>query len=155
MKIGYKFTPEQREHLRLGHLGQVAWNKGNGGCKRGHAPSLYVAMPSGIKVCLGCRRENRAKYRAKNKEQIQLKSRLGRYGISIDEFESLWNRQNGVCAICGISLKEIKYRIDHDHNTGKVRGLLCISCNTGVGLFKDSPVILTGAVRYLEDGKHS
>ena len=46
-------------------------------------------------------------------------------------------------------------RIDHDHNTGKVRGLLCISCNTGVGLFKDSPVILTGAVRYLEDGKHS
>ena len=98
MKIGYKFTPEQREHLRLGHL--------------------------------------------------------GRYGISIDEFESLWNRQNGVCAICGISLKEIKYRIDHDHNTGKVRGLLCISCNTGVGLFKDSPVILTGAVRYLEDGKH-
>ena len=98
MKIGYKFTPEQREHLRLGHL--------------------------------------------------------GRYGISIDEFESLWNRQNGVCAICGISLKEIKYRIDHDHNTGKVRGLLCISCNTGVGLLKDSPGILASAARYLTNGKN-
>jgi len=151
-KIGYKFTPEQLRNMSLGHIGQVAWNKGNGGCKQGHDPNLYVAMPSGVKVCLGCKRKNGAKYRAKNREQIRLKTRLGRYNISIDDFQVLWHKQNGLCAICGKSLEGIKYRIDHDHNTTLVRGLLCVSCNTGIGFLKDSPEVLTNAARYLTNG---
>ena len=129
--------------------GQTPWNKGTGGCKRGHDPSLYVRMPSGVYVCLGCKRENGAKYRAENKKRILFKNRLGRYGISAEEFETLWDKQNGACAVCGTSFNDNEYRIDHDHDTGKVRGLLCVSCNAGIGLLKDSPKVLLNAVKYL------
>lgn len=151
-KLGYKFTPEQQEHIRLGHLGQVAWNKGTGGCKRGHSPSLYVSMPSGVYVCLGCKRENGAKYRTGNKDRILLKNRIGRYSLSLNEFQDLWTRQSACCAICGTSLLGIKYRIDHNHSTTEVRGLLCVACNTGIGLLKDSTEILKRAIGYIENG---
>lgn len=127
----------------------IPWNKGTGGCERRHDPKFYKEMPSGIFVCLACKRENAAKYRAKHREHINLQNRLGRYCISVKDFESLWDKQGGVCAICGTSLKEIKFRIDHNHNTGEVRGLLCVACNTGIGLLKDSPEVLASAERYL------
>lgn len=129
--------------------GEPPWNKGTGGCKRGHDPSLWVCPPSGVPVCLGCKRENGAKYRAKNKKQILFKNRLARYGMSLEEFNILWERQKGTCAICGTQFENEDYRIDHDHNTGEVRGLLCVTCNAGIGLLKDSPEVLANAVRYL------
>ena len=59
--------------------------------------------------------------------------------------------QNGRCAICGVPEYELPSRlyIDHDHETGKVRGLLCPSCNTGLGHLKDDPEVLLRACIYL------
>lgn len=58
----------------------------------------------------------------------------------------------GRCQICH---KETALHIDHDHSTGQVRGLLCNSCNGGLGAFKDNPDFLHEAVRYLENCKRN
>jgi len=57
-----------------------------------------------------------------------------RYGIGADEFDELVVRQGGVCAICGQPDPE---HLDHDHETGAVRGVLCFNCNGGLGQFRD------------------
>ena len=148
-RAGYKFTPEQIERLSKAHLGQPAWNKGTGGCKKGHDPSLYVRLPSGVWYCKGCRYENTAKYREKNRKRINLKNRVARYKIDIDTFYNLYNDQGGKCAICKSDIDLEDCRIDHDHSTGGVRGILCAACNTGIGLLKDSPDVLISAAEYL------
>lgn len=76
-----------------------------------------------------------------------------RYGITIEEFESLWDKQQGLCAIChnpaaGKGSMSI-LGVDHDHKTGKVRGLLCWRCNQGLGYFKDDIKRLQSAIQYL------
>ncbi len=129
--------------------GQAAWNKGTGGCKRGHDAEHWTILPSGLAVCLKCKRENAAKYRLENRERIRFKNRLSRYSMLVSEFEALWEKQRGACSICGMLFEDDNYRIDHDHETGRVRGLLCASCNTAMGLFKDAPAVLLNAVRYL------
>ena len=59
------------------------------------------------------------------------------------------HRQNGVCAVCGVGGK---LHVDHDHETGLVRGLLCGSCNRALGLLKDNVDSLKMAIDYLERG---
>lgn len=148
-KRGYQFTAPQRENMRRGHLGQVAWNKGLNGCRRGHDDSLWVTSPSGVPLCLACKRENGARYRAKRQATINFKGRLARYGLTLAAFQLLWEQQQGCCAICRVSFEDEQYRIDHDHTTGAVRGILCVPCNTGIGLLQDSTTILSQAVQYL------
>src|SRR6476646_4345514 len=58
-----------------------------------------------------------------------------RYGIGANEFEELVRLQRGVCAICGQPDPE---HVDHSHETGEVRGILCFNCNGGLGQFRDS-----------------
>lgn len=69
------------------------------------------------------------------------------YKITVEEHSKLLSNQNNACAIC---LKETKLAIDHDHGTGKVRGLLCPKCNGGLGMFLDNPDLLRKAINYLE-----
>lgn len=57
--------------------------------------------------------------------------------------------QGGVCAICGGKDKNFRLAVDHCHQTGKIRGLLCSACNKAIGGFKDSPMLLIKAMRYL------
>lgn len=103
-------------------------------------------------MCLQCKRENGAKYRSANRKSIRLKNRVSRYSISFQYLQEIWDRQDGACAICGVKFKSIDHcKIDHDHSTGLVRGLLCGSCNTGIGLFKDDINLLSGAIKYLTD----
>ena len=150
MRIGYKYTPEQRANVSRGHIGQKPWNIGLGGCKRGHDPSLYVPMPTGVSVCLGCKRENGKKYRHDNQKKVNFRNRLKRYGMTQEEYNSTFESQNGRCAICQTIIDNDTCKIDHNHDTGKVRGILCASCNTGVGLFKDSAEILGCSIEYLK-----
>lgn len=78
-----------------------------------------------------------------------------RYGITEHQAVELALFQAGVCAICGAAPDTSKKRgglhIDHDHATGKVRGLLCEQCNIGLGNFKDNPEALRAAAKYLLD----
>jgi hypothetical protein len=79
--------------------------------------------------------------------------RLALYGLSIDDYERMAREQDGRCAICGGSQSRVDSDgalvVDHDHLTGKVRGLLCTLCNTGLGAMRDDPAILLAALRYL------
>ena len=72
------------------------------------------------------------------------------YGISADEFDSLLDEQNGACAICRARPdREASMHVDHDHESGAVRGLLCLSCNQGLGQFRDDSMLLLRAIVYL------
>lgn len=79
------------------------------------------------------------------------------YGIDLKEYEALYAAQNGQCAICGCvggpaprNKEVLILNVDHDHTTGKVRGLLCRACNQGLGLFRDSLQNLESAITYLK-----
>ncbi len=72
------------------------------------------------------------------------------YGISLEDFEALCVRQDNRCALCGRFAKLVA---DHNHKTGIIREGLCTSCNLGLGLFQDDPVVLEKAVRYLNKHK--
>lgn len=75
----------------------------------------------------------------------------GRYGITLKDYEKLWEGQNGKCAICEKDLlPSRKSAVDHCHTSGKTRGLLCSSCNTSLGKFNDSPEMLMKALSYLK-----
>ena len=73
------------------------------------------------------------------------------FGIGIDEYDRLLADQGGMCAICDASenYKGRRFAIDHCHDTGAVRGLLCDNCNRGLGLFKDNTDRLDKAIEYL------
>lgn len=99
-----------------------------------------------------------AKNREKPKEQKQREARkqkLKKYGLTEQDYEHLLFEQGGVCKICGSATSQRtgdKYLyVDHDHVTGKVRGLLCHHCNAGIGHFKDQALLLVKAVAYLNE----
>lgn len=70
-------------------------------------------------------------------------------------YNKLLRSQRGVCAICGKSQRKYirKFAVDHHHETGRIRGVLCFTCNAGLGLFRDSKSLLKQAIEYLQ--KHS
>jgi hypothetical protein len=86
------------------------------------------------------------------------KHNLAKYALTPDSFQTLWDEQSGECAICSASLNRslgpAGYAIDHNHDTGAVRGILCQLCNQGIGCLKDSPHILSRAMTYLNDNGH-
>jgi hypothetical protein len=102
-------------------------------------------------------KEQRRTYRRTNSATHRRKYRLKAYfGITLDEFDAMVAAQGGVCAICSqperaLILGEPKRLcIDHDHETGRVRGLLCNACNIGLGRFRDNLDNLRAAADYLE-----
>ena len=72
------------------------------------------------------------------------------YGISKAEYIRMLLDQEGVCAICKQPPTKKELAVDHDHKTNKVRGLLCIPCNLGLGYFKDNPELVRTAANYLD-----
>ena len=75
------------------------------------------------------------------------RARIKKYGITEEYFQSLLDFQNGVCAICG---EPNPTCIDHNHETGEVRGLLCQDCNFAIGVMRDNPARFRNAATYLE-----
>lgn len=97
-------------------------------------------------------------YKTKNGGRDFKNSQLkAMYGITLDQYEQMLSDQHGVCAICrqaetakhhnGVVKK---LSVDHCHDTGAVRGLLCHSCNTGIGSFGHDGLLLKSATEYLE-----
>ena len=75
------------------------------------------------------------------------------YGITLDDYLEILEAQNGRCAICGTDVPSGKgtFHVDHCHDSGQVRGLLCHSCNVGLGHFKDQESLLLKAALYLHN----
>lgn len=74
--------------------------------------------------------------------------------MTAEEYDSLFEQQNGVCAICFQPETHFKFlAVDHNHITGEIRGLLCHSCNLSLGGFGDDPVTVLRAYHYLTIGR--
>lgn len=86
------------------------------------------------------------------RDKAQKKYSLKKYGISIEEYDRMVESQKGLCKICNSFEPNRKGRlcVDHDHDTGKIRGLLCDKCNRAMGLFGDSQENLQKAIEYLK-----
>lgn len=82
------------------------------------------------------------------------------YGIDNNDYEKMLLKQNNRCGCCQKTIQDCQQRhsyleVDHDHNTGKVRGLLCTKCNQGIGLFFDNNIFLQNAIDYLNKDKNN
>jgi hypothetical protein len=113
--------------------------------------------------CKSCHSENVRQWRLKNPERVKQnrerykltainRKRSQDYGISPEQYKQMLHNQNGMCAICGMTNEKLV--IDHCHETGHVRGLLCHKCNSGIGMLGDDIEILKCAIWYLELTKH-
>jgi hypothetical protein len=100
-------------------------------------------------------REYSRKMRAVNPDYSKNAFLKRRYGIGIDRYNEMLAEQNGSCAICGkaegneIRGKVVALAVDHCHDTGKIRALLCSNCNTALGLFNDDVALLAKARAYV------
>jgi hypothetical protein len=101
-------------------------------------------------------RRQRGTWSSERRKGKAKRSNIAEHGLTLAGFEHLKTAQNGLCAVCrkpetlrkrGVPLE---LSIDHDHATGKVRGLLCTSCNLGIGHLGDDPARLRAAAEYLE-----
>lgn len=145
--FGVKHTPESIEKMRKYQLenrvespyrfqkGHIAYNK------------------SGLSKEEVARRAQKKWYSA-HPEQIRENSRkanLKKYGLTIDDFDRMLQEQNGKCAVCfGLpSGRHNQFHVDHDHKTGKVRGLLCHFCNAALGMVRDNSDTLAALIKYL------
>jgi hypothetical protein len=86
-------------------------------------------------------------------ESVRRRDLKRRYGITVEEYDAMLEQQGNRCAICRTDKPGGKgrFHVDHDHQTGEVRGLLCNNCNRALGHFKDNVLILEQAIRYLNE----
>jgi hypothetical protein len=129
-------------------------------CRRQFIPKFSSQAECGEKDCKKKKRtwERRIKPAEKSATPQRDKSKdrerhnLRVYGLTPDEYRRMAEAQDNRCAICG-STPRLLY-VDHNHNTGKVRGLLCVSCNSALGLFRDSIGAIEKAAAYLKRYDH-
>lgn len=102
--------------------------------------------------CTECRVEFRRNLRHSNPDKWLNKHLKQKFGIDLSYYNNLIQLQEGKCAICKVSQNELPKRlyVDHDHKTGKVRGLICHKCNTILGHSGDNIIILSNAIKYLK-----
>lgn len=88
-------------------------------------------------------------------EKTRIRNLKSHYGLTPVDYNRMFVQQSGRCAICGIPQFELKYRlhVDHDHDTKRIRGLLCGNCNVGMGHFRHDINLLLKAGIYLEQSK--
>jgi hypothetical protein len=114
--------------------------------------------PDGLQyTCKICQRKINKKHKEANKERVKLNRRknlLKSYGLTTEDYDKMIEAQGGVCKICkdpkAKHWRTDKLFVDHDHKTGRVRGLLCHDCNYALGGFKDRIDLLKEAIKYLE-----
>jgi hypothetical protein len=83
-------------------------------------------------------------------KKYNFKITLKQYGLTIEQYNSILSTQGGRCRICGEeNIQGHRLYVDHNHRTGKVRGLLCSGCNLGIGFFGESIVKMVKAIQYL------
>lgn len=126
-------------------------------CKVNKPKSEYYKRnnrPCGVKnICKEC---NKVYPSRRNAATARASDLMKSYKITTEEYNMLLEAQNNMCAICSKNASELsnnrkKYLcVDHCHVSGKVRGLLCDTCNRALGMFKDSVAILENAIAYID-----
>ena len=120
-----------------------------------------VVVETGVtKVCRVCLtakdlghfyfRNDSKKYRRECRECMVHQHRTYKFGIAREQWDAMYAKNKGRCWICHAKPKQA-LAVDHCHKSGKVRGLLCSNCNTGLGLFRDNQNLLTRAIQYLRE----
>jgi hypothetical protein len=124
-------------------------------CKELKSPSEFYKHSEGQLMgrCKACDREykrnryhSNAEYRDKVSKDTKERRLQKTFGISTDEYDALMKEAK--CSICESTTNLV---LDHCHNSGKIRGVLCRTCNTGIGHLKDSPELVARALYYLQD----
>ena len=110
--------------------------------------------------CKVCTNQARKTYILNNPDKAKASDRayhLSNYGLTISEYNKMFNEQNGCCLGCEKHQTELKKRlcVDHCHTTGKVRGLLCTSCNAGLGQLKENVSIFNNLIKYINNFSES
>ena len=109
-------------------------------------------------LCIPCQKEKQRNVWKSRSPKMRLSQHLKyKYGISHADFMEQWGQQQGRCCICAGELPDLMvyesrrrgYAIDHNHETKEFRGILCLSCNSMLGMAKESPEVLEEAARYL------
>jgi hypothetical protein len=146
-----RFCSFRCSSLAMNHT--MTWRRNCRKCSK-----RFVANRPGLVYCSDeCLRDAELENRIKrDTPKNQVKRNTRNYDITPEDYEKMLEEQGELCAICG--RKETATRngkvkrlsIDHDHRTRRVRGLLCQSCNTAIGLFKDNLIIILHAARYIE-----
>lgn len=127
-----------------------------------HLVNKSVSRDERRSHCKACNVTRGRRYRATEKkkkpEQYKeriLKGNLCKFGLTLEDYDKMYEAQDGKCKICGTSKSRAyntdRLSVDHDHATGKVRGLLCGHCNKALGLFKDNEESLLAAIKYLRE----
>src|SRR6185503_17418755 len=133
-------------------------------CRNGHPGLRYEATGN----CFDCsqasakrawasrgehwRAHRRARYATEGGREERRERNLKRnYGISLKQYEWMETMQRGRCAICDQKEVSGRLRVDHCHKTGKVRKLLCMGCNLGLGAFREDPAAMKRAIAYLKE----
>jgi len=83
--------------------------------------------------------------------QLRIRKIANRYGITDKEVDDRLAEQNFLCKICQNPLLRTRFHADHNHKTNQLRGFLCGTCNSGLGMFKENPDFLRAAIEYLND----
>jgi len=124
-------------------------------CNFAKNKATYDGFSSYCKLCSSLKRRE---WREANKEYAKVYAKnnsLKRlYNITIEDYNLMFEKQKGCCKICNIhqskTLKNLF--VDHNHETGEVRALLCHNCNTAIGLIKEDTNVLASAIKYLNGG---
>lgn len=96
-------------------------------------------------------REKLRARRANDTDKIRRDNLRRKFKMTLQEYDDMYERQGGVCCICGRKCQSgARLAVDHDHTTGKIRGLLCMFCNRSIGMLNDDPVLVRKVAEYLE-----
>lgn len=137
--------------------------RSSGLCQRHHDREMYLrrraallADPEKLAAARAKQRARVVRWHAQQTYEERFARRIqAKYGLSIGRYMEMYQRQGGACAICRtpyaavIKAKQRRLYVDHDHATGRPRGLLCHSCNTAIGHLRDDPKLLASAIAYL------
>lgn len=123
-------------------------------CRAEKQRAYWASLPIEVRRKRQMSLEAQKRYRQNNLEKTKQMSREGhirrKFGLTVEEYESMLNSQNKVCAICKQDCNTgNRLAVDHNHKTGKIRGLLCKNCNTSIGLLKENINVLENAIIYL------
>lgn len=125
-----------------------------GQCEAHKTPDAFnksSKTPTGLDTfCKECRKKNRKEYYKNNKDIFRNIYLKHKFGITLETYNKMLKDQGGCCAICRKKETKISFAVDHSHKSGRIRGLLCTNCNSGLESFDEDLQRMRRALEYLE-----